>query len=303
MPLVYALRRRGVPVIHTLHDLDPHGGVRFGPLIRLWNRLIIGSGCHLLVHARRYRDELLARGVPSERVTCVPLLHGFLAADRPWPPVWAEGQPGEGAEEQGCAGDAAQSGLYVGRKLTVLFFGRVEAYKGVDLLLAAWAQIADETPAARLVIAGPVAKGITLPPLAPGVELRDRRIADDEAEALFREADVLVLPYRDATQSALVAAGYTFGVPAIVTDTGALPEYVVPGETGWVAPPGDAPALAEALRQALRSPEALRRMGLTGRAWFEAQRREEEATLAEMYAKSAPPTPQSWGETVDPSHG
>ena len=44
VPLVYALRRRGIPVIHTLHDLNPHHGVRFGGLIRLWNRLIIGSG-------------------------------------------------------------------------------------------------------------------------------------------------------------------------------------------------------------------------------------------------------------------
>ena len=83
---------------------------------------------------------------------------------------------------------------------------------------------------------------MTLPPLPPGVELRDRRIADDEAEALFRSAAVLVLPYRDATQSALVAAAYAFGVPVIVTDVGALPEYVVrcdrPGETGWVVPAG-----------------------------------------------------------------
>lgn len=184
----------------------------------------------------------------------------------------------------GSARDRADSGLNVDRKLTVLFFGRVEAYKGVDLLLAAWAAIAGERPAARLVIAGPAAVGITLPPLLPGVELRDRRIADDEAEALFRAADVLVLPYRDATQSALVAAGYAFGVPAIVTDAGALAEYVVPGETGWVVAPGDVPALAKTLREALRSPEALRRMGMAGRTWFEARRREEEATLAEMYA-------------------
>jgi glycosyltransferase involved in cell wall biosynthesis len=125
--------------------------------------------------------------------------------------------------------------------------------------------------------------------LPPGVELRDRRIADDEAEALFRSAAVLVLPYHDATQSALVAAAYAFGVPVIVSDVGALSEYVVPAETGpgatgWIAPAGDAGALAAALREALADPARLRRMGAAGRVWFEARRHEEQTALADMYA-------------------
>jgi len=81
---------------------------------------------------------------------------------------------------------------------------------------------------------------------------------------LFRSACLLVLPYRDATQSALVAAAYTFGLPVIVTDTGALAEYVVEGETGWIVPPGDARALASALRAALADPGRLSAMGLAG---------------------------------------
>ncbi len=88
IPLVRALRRRGIPVVHTLHDLDPHHGVRHAWLIRLWNRLIIASGCHLLVHGRRYRDQLLAAGVPARRITYAPLLHGFLGADTRGRPKW-----------------------------------------------------------------------------------------------------------------------------------------------------------------------------------------------------------------------
>jgi glycosyltransferase involved in cell wall biosynthesis len=286
VPLVYALRRRGFPVVHTLHDLDPHHGVRHGWLIRLWNRLIIASGCHILVHGRRYRDQLLAAGLPAERVTYVPLLHGFLSGARDWPP--------SEAELVAHGGDL---------DLKVLFFGRVEAYKGVETLLAAWRRMAQEESdgsvgdrqqtawlqrdrlPARLVIAGPVAKGMTLPPLPPDTELRDRRIADDEAEALFRSAAVLVLPYRDATQSALVAAAYAFGVPVIVTDVGALPEYVIPGVTGWVVPAGDAAALAAALCQALADPARLVTMGSAGRGWFETRRREEQARFAALYQR------------------
>lgn len=282
LPLVYSLRRRGVPVIHTLHDLDPHHGVRFAALIRLWNRLIIASGCHLLVHGRRYRDQLIAQGVLPDRITYAPLLHGFLSAAHPWPP------------------HIPHSTFHVPRSIfTILFFGRIEAYKGVDTLLTAWERMSagsvGDRPEqkfrdnsctswqeARLIIAGPVAPGVALPPLPPGVELRDRRIMDGEADALFRSASLLVLPYRDATQSALVAAAYAYGLPVIVTRTGALPEYVAEGETGWVVPAEDPAALAWALRNALADPDRTRRMGSAARAWFTARRREEASALAEM---------------------
>jgi glycosyltransferase involved in cell wall biosynthesis len=291
VPLVYTLRRRGIPVIHTLHDLDPHRGVRFGPLIRLWNRLIIGSGCHLLVHGRRYRDALLAQGVPAARITCTPLLHGFLGAQRPWPPAAVGTSDAARFQAEADASDPdlkhnpnPEPGLSLAT--TVLFFGRVEAYKGVEDLLAAWKPATVNLPRARLIIAGPVAQNMRLPPLPPGVEMRDRRVLDEEADALFRSASLLVLPYRDATQSALVAAAYAFGVPAVVTDAGALPEYVVPGGTGWVVPAGDVAALAAALRQALVDPARLRQMGEAGREWFARERQAEQATLTALWRLS-----------------
>ena len=265
VPLVWALRRRGIPVVHTLHDLDPHSGVRFGALIRLWNRCIVAGADHLLVHGERYRQQLLARGIPPARVTAVPLLHLFLSYER--------------LASLSQALNPQQADPPV-----ALFFGRVEAYKGVDTLLDAWAVVARRVPAARLVVAGSVAPGVRLPPLPPGGGLHDRYISDDEALALFRAASLLVLPYRDATQSALVAAAYYFGLPVVVTDAGALPEYVVPGETGWVVPPADPAALAEALVAALQDQARLRAMGAAARAWYDARRQQETATLAAMYA-------------------
>ncbi len=303
LPLVRGLRRQGIPVVHTLHDLDPHMGVRFGTLIRLWNRLLIASGCHLLVPGQGTREQLIARGVPAEQVTYAPLLHGFLGAERAWPPE-RNGEKGSGGEEE----RGRETGRNAGRKVNVLFFGRIEAYKGVEDLLAAWAQMTaasfDSIPhtaaesrsgcsqpmadGARLIIAGPVAQGVTQAgslrySAGNGVELRDRRIDDAEANALFRDASLLVLPYRDATQSALIAAAYAYGLPVIVTRAGALAEYVVEGETGWIVPPADPAALAAALRQALTDPARLTRMGEAGRAWFTARRQEEETILTAMY--------------------
>jgi len=271
LPLVYALRRRGASVIHTLHDLDPHAGVRFAGLIRLWNRLILASGCRILVHGRRYRERLLAQGLPPSRVTFAPLLHGFWSYE---------------AENQAAA---ALPQFPPAQPRQVIFFGRLERYKGIDTLFAAWALLSagqvDADPAwpHRLILAGSVAHDLALPALPAGVELRDRRIPDAEGIELFRSAALLVLPYRDATQSALVATAYRFGVPVIVTRTGALPEAVIEGETGWVIPPNDPPALAHALREALSDSNRLAAMGAAGRAWFDQQRRYEEEALSTLY--------------------
>jgi glycosyltransferase involved in cell wall biosynthesis len=277
LPLLYTLARRGIPVLHTLHDLDPHQGVRFGRLIRLWNRLAVRSGAHIVVHARRYRDRLIAGGLPAARITVTPLLHGF----------W--GWETEQRLRRETTLDV--SARRMSNLPMVMFFGRLEAYKGLDTLLAAWrlltAQAEPGAASARLVIAGQSGAGVSLGELPPCTEVRDRLIEDDEGIELFRQASLLVLPYRDATQTAFIAAAYRFGVPVLATETGALPEYVVPGETGWLVPPNDPAALAAALRAALADPACLQRMGSAGALWRQSQRVEEEGAFCDLYGRLA----------------
>ncbi|MBE2233106.1 MAG: glycosyltransferase, partial [Anaerolinea sp.] len=261
LALAPALRRRGYRVIHTLHDLDPHAGVRFPGLIRLWNRGISGQADRLLVHGEVYRRRLLAQGLPPDRVAALPLLHGFLSHA-------ASGLP------------AALDERATSWEPWALFFGRLERYKGVTTLLEGAAQAGG----LRLVLAGQGALSELWPgPLPAGVTLRPRRIDDQEAIELFRRCGLLVLPYLDATQSALVAAAYSFGKPVIVTRSGALPEYVQEGVTGWIVPPGDAASLAQALQAALADPARLVAMGQAGRQWVEAQRVREHQGLLELY--------------------
>ena len=268
LALVPALRRRGYRVIQTLHDLDPHVGVRFGPLIRLWNRLIVRSADRLLVHGDLYRQRLLAQGVAPERVVAIPLLHGFLSYQQSGLPA--------ALSEQGLAWQP-----------WALFFGRLERYKGVTTLLEA-ATLAgqDGDSSLRLLLAG---QGDLLSlwprPLPPGVELRQRPIDDAEAIDLFRRCGLLVLPYLDATQSALVAAAYAFRKPVLVTQTGALPEYVQDGVTGWVIPPGDPATLAQVLQAALSDPQRLAAMGQAGWQWYQAQRVQEYGALLDLYRR------------------
>jgi len=167
-----------------------------------------------------------------------------------------------------------------------LFLGRLETYKGLDVLVEAARRL--DMGNTWVVVAGPGRPDrLGLRSIPVNVGLRNRLIRDDEAIDLFRRCGLIVLPYIEASQSALVAAAYFFHKPVIVTDTGALPEYVVEGETGWVIPPRDAQALAEALRNALQDRPRLVRMGQAGREWYERHRRAEMVALQEMYAVMA----------------
>ena len=134
-----------------------------------------------------------------------------------------------------------------------LFFGLIRDYKGLDLLLEAWAKWSPE--GRKLLIAGEFyasrEKYIALIErlrLQDRVVLHDRFIADDDVKYYFSAADCLVLPYRTATQSGVTQIAYNFSLPMIVTRVGGLPEIVPDGRVGLVCEP-NADSIAAAMQQ------------------------------------------------------
>jgi len=269
VPLMRGLTAAQIPVIHTLHDLDPHYGARFGFLLKSWNQMVVTSANHILVHGQIYRERLLAAGLPRDRVTFTPLLHLFL-----------------GNESGQRVSELDEDTRY---EPWALFFGRLERYKGLGDLLAACDMLGDPgTGLPRAVIAGPGnISDLWAGNLPKGVELRNRLIPDAEAAELFRRCGLLVLPYVNATQSALIASAYYFRKPVLVTRTGALPEYVEDGQTGCVVEPGHPATLARCLAEMLGDPAALARMGAEGHAWYNSRRAVEGQTLVAMYRRVA----------------
>lgn len=145
----------------------------------------------------------------------------------------------------------------------MLFFGLIRDYKGLDLLLRAWASARPE--GYRLIVAGEFyashEKYVSLideSGLRDEVALHDRFIPDEEVRYYFSAADCLVLPYRSATQSGVTQIAYNFSLPMIVTDVGGLPEIVPDGRTGLVCAP-TAEGIADALRR-IREGDTLRRL-------------------------------------------
>ncbi len=221
------LRRRGTRVVLVCDNLVPHERRPFDSALTRW--MLRQSDGYLVMSESVERDlDRLKPRAPRRRVA-----H----------PLYAQFDRGRWTRESarrhlGLEGDVA------------LFFGYVRRYKGLDILLEAWRRVRALRPA-TLVVAGEFyedpAPSRRLAEAAGGVRLLERYLPDEEVEAVFRAADVAVLPYRSATQSGVTHVAYALDTPVITTRVGGLAETVREGETGLVVPPEDPESLARAI--------------------------------------------------------
>ena len=135
------------------------------------------------------------------------------------------------------------------RKNIVLFFGRIERYKGVEFLLEAFNKVRKRHKEYELVIAG---KGDiywdkSLHEGNEQVRIINRFITTEELARLLSKSVCTVCPYKDSTQSGVVMTSYAFDVPVIATRVGGMPEFIEDGKTGFLVPKEDADALAGVL--------------------------------------------------------
>ena len=232
------LRRRGTRVVLVCDNLVPHEHRPFDGALTRW--MLRNSDGYLVMSDSVERDlDRLKPGAPRRRVK-----H----------PLYAQFDAGRVTREQ------ARASLGIAPDAEVaLFFGYVRAYKGLDVLLDAWPRVRANRPVelviagefyedaapyrARIASAGEGASGAG----GPAIRLLDRYLPDAEVETVFKAADVVVLPYRSATQSGVTHVAYALGLPVITTDVGGLAETVTPGETGLVVPPENPGALADAI--------------------------------------------------------
>ncbi len=137
------------------------------------------------------------------------------------------------------------------KKNYMLFFGLVRAYKGLDLLLDAFAKVKDRLPELQLIIAGEFYEHedkyraqITANGLDERVILRNEFIPDADLRKYFGAADLIVQPYKSATQSGVTQVAFHFEKPMLVTNVGGLGEIVHDHRMGYACEPS-ARAIAE----------------------------------------------------------
>jgi glycosyltransferase involved in cell wall biosynthesis len=139
------------------------------------------------------------------------------------------------------------------KKKTLLFFGFIRAYKGLDLLLEAFNQLDDSY---QLVVAGEIYGDFSTYQVLidksskkASIHLFNHYIQDDEVSLYYSAADVCVLPYKSATQSGITSISYHFELPIIATDVGGLKETIYDGKTGMIVPKPEAIEIKRTIEQ------------------------------------------------------
>ncbi|MGH9094900.1 MAG: glycosyltransferase family 4 protein [Acidimicrobiales bacterium] len=153
---------------------------------------------------------------------------------------------------------------------TVMLFGSLSAYKGIDTLLDAWPLVRQSVADARLVLVGPPSADLDLRQVVTragtdnGIDVRPGYVPIGQVGPLFSSARVVAAPYRRSNASGSVRLAQTFERPVVVTDVGDLTQSVADGVSGLVVALDDAGALADALIRLLRHPELADRLGRAG---------------------------------------
>lgn len=232
VPMLGAVRKSGARYVLVLHDAIPHPGENY--LVRQWllaREIEAADGIVTLTDSVR-RTLVHRYGYPEHRTWVIP--HGAFAYHL-----------------------ADEARTYPrGRPFKLMFFGRLLPYKGLRLLLDAYRVLISEGLTLSLMIAGPG-------DLSPyeravrelqGITVDNRWIPEDEIGNFFKNADLVVLPYVEASQSGVIASAYASGLPVVATPVGGLAEQVSDGKTGLVTSDISVQALVSAIRRFVSDP-------------------------------------------------
>ncbi|MBE0673413.1 MAG: glycosyltransferase, partial [Bacteroidales bacterium] len=245
--------RRAKPDILIFKYWLPFMAPCFGTIARIASRnshtKVICIFDNVIPHEKRPGDTLLTRyflkPLDAAVAMSAKVLQDF-ARFRPSIPVKLSPHPlfDNFGDDPGKSMAASSLGIDINDKY-ILFFGFVRSYKGLDLLLEAFAISATAMAGnVKLIVAGefyeseePYMKIIRERNISDKVLLFNRFINDDEVATFFGVSDLVVQPYKRATQSGVTQIAYHFNKPMVVTGVGGLKEIVPDGKCGFVVAP------------------------------------------------------------------
>jgi glycosyltransferase involved in cell wall biosynthesis len=228
--MMMALRRVGVPVAVIVHDAEVHPGDRF-PLLLALQRVLLRRADLVIALSSHVASTLRASGaLPSQ----VPLLVAAL------PPL--------------AFGRVTPPDAHPGPR-RVLCFGRLRAYKGLDLLAEALRLLGPRPDMeVRVVGQGPESEALATLRALPGVSVENRWVPEGEIDAILNWADIVVLPYREASQSGVAPTALAAGRRVVATRVGGLAEQLEGEALATLCEP-EARSLAAALAAAVAAPD------------------------------------------------
>lgn len=216
-------------------------------LNRLTLKIQYNLSDHVFVHTEGMKSEMVAAfRVPGEKISVIPFGINNTVPNTSLSSAEAKGQIGLAERDK-----------------SLLFFGNIAPYKGLEHLVSAFTQLLKQDSAYRLLIVGRpkgrmdywerIERTITSSGIGDRVIARIEYVPDEQTELYFKAADVMILPYTQIFQSGVLFLAYSFGLPAIVADVGSLKEEIIEGRTGLVFRPQDPADLARKIERYFQS--------------------------------------------------
>jgi glycosyltransferase involved in cell wall biosynthesis len=238
----------GKRVVFTVHNVNAgKRDLNDSFLNRLSLRIQYNLCHHIFVHTEGMKGELVSDfAVTAAKVSVIPF-----------------GINNTVPKTDLTSGEAKRMLSIANSDKTLLFFGNIAPYKGLEYLVSAFTELLNKDRSYRLIIAGrlkgsegywkQIHEGIAQSGIHDRVIERIEYIPDEQTELFFKAADVLILPYTRVFQSGVLFLGYSFGLPAIAADIGSLKEEIIKGKTGFVFNARDSSDLASKIEEYFKS--------------------------------------------------
>jgi D-inositol-3-phosphate glycosyltransferase len=202
---------------------------------------------HIFVHTERMKQELLSDfGIQERKVSVIPFGINNTVPNTGMTTLDAKGMLGISTSDK-----------------TMLCYGQIAPYKGLEYLISAFTELLKRDRNYRLIIAGKpkwneiywnqIVQVMIDRGVRERVIERIEHVPDEETELYFKAADVLILPYVRIFQSGVLFLGYSFGLPVIAADVGSLKQEIVEGKTGFVFRAQDSSDLARKIENYFNS--------------------------------------------------
>ena len=231
------LSRRGIKVAIFIDNLIPHER----SFVDSWMaKRVLSKADHVFTMSKYVTEDVLSFSPEMSTTTMIhPLYENY---------------------QQKYSKDEARKLLNLTDQPVILFFGLIRPYKGLDILINALEPLKETLPDLHTFILGEAYENeqkyldlIDSTGVGGNVTYRNEFVPDDELPLYFAACDVLVLPYRTATQSGIIGVAFQMDRPVIATQVGGLGEYIHEGETGYLVEPENPQALAKAILKFFQS--------------------------------------------------
>lgn len=232
--------------VKTIHDVGVHEGNN-SIFNKWWNKTNFQNADKYVILSNIFIEELIKRGIARENICVIPHA-GF---------------------DYYLNFNIKNINLI--QDCDILFFGRIDKYKGINILLNAFELLLKKNPQTTLNIVGNgdlseykeiIHRNIN------NIRVLNRWIKDEEVTEIFPKTKIVVLPYTHATQSGVIPLSYAFAKPVIATDTGGLSEQILDGITGRIIEKDNPKVLADSILELLNNPTKLSEMGKNAHSYM-----------------------------------